>query len=328
MKRLFSFLMAVVMTMAMTLTAFAAGWQKNDVGWWYATNDAGTTWYANEWQWIDGNGDGIAECYDFDANGYMYANTTTPDGYTVNADGAWTENGVVQTKAVGAAGTTSQTVAQTTGDGVYINGVHHNAGYDPEHPLKNMVDKWNLSLSINPTHTISDENIHAILTGQMEYFTPYDQWPSAIREEARVTGTELYQWYCNWLNSWDFENASELERAEQIQKVLRGIAYDMSAVTNEYGTLDYRTLVQKKAVCAGYAMAALSLCKALGLKASVFGTGNHAYYMIKADGEIYVGNNSNLILDGPYKDMVRDKGMEAIVYDPNYVWATELTNSY
>mgnify|MGYP000107518430 FL=1 len=28
----------------------------------------------------------------------MYANTTTPDGYTVNTDGAWTVNGVVQTK--------------------------------------------------------------------------------------------------------------------------------------------------------------------------------------------------------------------------------------
>ena len=27
----------------------------------------------------------------------MLANTTTPDGCTVNADGAWTENGVVQT---------------------------------------------------------------------------------------------------------------------------------------------------------------------------------------------------------------------------------------
>ena len=101
MKRLLTITIAVVVTMSTSLTAFAAaGWQKNDVGWWYVTNDLGTVWYANTWQWIDGNGDGVAECYYFDADGYMLANTTTPDGYTVNADGAWTENGVVQVKSV------------------------------------------------------------------------------------------------------------------------------------------------------------------------------------------------------------------------------------
>ena len=53
----------------------------------------------NSWQWLDGNNDGIAESYYFDGNGYMLANTTTSDGYTVKADGAWTVNGVVQTQA-------------------------------------------------------------------------------------------------------------------------------------------------------------------------------------------------------------------------------------
>lgn len=48
--------------------------------------------------WIDGNNDGKAECYYFDSVGYMLVNTTTPDGCTVNADGAWTQNGVVQTQ--------------------------------------------------------------------------------------------------------------------------------------------------------------------------------------------------------------------------------------
>ena len=41
---------------------------------------------TNSWQWIDGNGDGVSESYYFDGNGYMLFNTTTPDGYTVNAD--------------------------------------------------------------------------------------------------------------------------------------------------------------------------------------------------------------------------------------------------
>lgn len=74
------------------------GWRQNAIGWWYATNDDGTAWHANCWQWLDGNHDGIAECYYFDVNGYALTNTVTPDGYTVNADGAWTVNGVVQVK--------------------------------------------------------------------------------------------------------------------------------------------------------------------------------------------------------------------------------------
>ena len=108
-RRFITAAFAAALTLSMAGNAFAAGWQKNDTGWWYGTNVDNTTWYANEWQWIDGNGDGVAESYCFDANGYLYTNTTTPDGYTVNADGAWTENGVVQTKAVSVSGNTENT---------------------------------------------------------------------------------------------------------------------------------------------------------------------------------------------------------------------------
>lgn len=81
-------------------TAFAKGWQQETAGWKYYLNNDNTNWYVNSWQWLDNNGDGVAECYRFNPVGYMYANTTTPDGCTVNADGAWTQNGIVQTKAV------------------------------------------------------------------------------------------------------------------------------------------------------------------------------------------------------------------------------------
>ena len=46
------------------------------------------------WQWIDGN------CYYLDSQGQnegaLYRNTTTPDGFTVDAEGRWVVNGVVQ----------------------------------------------------------------------------------------------------------------------------------------------------------------------------------------------------------------------------------------
>ena len=48
------------------------------------------------WQWIDGN------CYYLDAQGQnegaLYRNTTTPDGFTVDSEGRWVVNGVVQKK--------------------------------------------------------------------------------------------------------------------------------------------------------------------------------------------------------------------------------------
>ena len=63
------------------------GWQKNETGWWYGTNATGTTWYHDGWQWIDGNKDGISECYYFAPNGYIVTNGKTPDGYYVNKRG-------------------------------------------------------------------------------------------------------------------------------------------------------------------------------------------------------------------------------------------------
>ena len=102
MRRWMGIVGAVVFSLAMGTNAMAGVWRTgatpNKNRWWYDDEDG--SWAENEWRWLDGNKDGIAECYAFDREGWMYANTTTPDGYTVNADGAWTVNGVVQTKNV------------------------------------------------------------------------------------------------------------------------------------------------------------------------------------------------------------------------------------
>ena len=75
-----------------------ADWVKGESknAWWFDFGNG--DYFKSSWQWIDGNQDGIAECYCFDENGWMYENTTTPDGYTVNENGAWTINNIVQTK--------------------------------------------------------------------------------------------------------------------------------------------------------------------------------------------------------------------------------------
>lgn len=85
---------AFLLSFSLTTTAFAGTWKQDTSGWWYQNDDG--SYPKSIWQWIDGNGDGIAESYCFDANGYLYTNTTTPDGYTVNRDGAWMVDGIVR----------------------------------------------------------------------------------------------------------------------------------------------------------------------------------------------------------------------------------------
>lgn len=117
-KQLWTGVLTTIITFTMGITSFAAGWQKSDSGWWYATNDTGSTWHANGWQWIDGNGDGTAECYYFDGNGYCLMDTITPDGCTVNAEGAWVENGIVQTKPSQQSGQNQQSSGKYNENGI------------------------------------------------------------------------------------------------------------------------------------------------------------------------------------------------------------------
>lgn len=88
-------------TLIGSFAAFAGSWKKgvsrpND--WWFDNEDG--TYPHDGWAWLDGNKDNIAECYYFDKDGWMLANTKTPDGYLVNEGGAWVVDGKVQTKEV------------------------------------------------------------------------------------------------------------------------------------------------------------------------------------------------------------------------------------
>lgn len=71
-------------------------WIEENGRWWY---DKGDGMYLQDgWYWVDGKRDGRAECYYFDAEGWMAADCVTPDGYHVDASGAWIVDGQVQTK--------------------------------------------------------------------------------------------------------------------------------------------------------------------------------------------------------------------------------------
>lgn len=99
MKKFFnSFFISIFLTFTSLTTVSAATWLQNEIGWWYQNDDF--SYPVNGWYWIDGNNDGIAECYYFDESGYCLISTTTPDGYTVDVNGAWIVNDIVQTQAI------------------------------------------------------------------------------------------------------------------------------------------------------------------------------------------------------------------------------------
>lgn len=99
-KKFLTAALAGIIAISSFSTAFAGQWQQDPANArWKYFNDAGA-YFVNGWQWIDGNADGIAECYYFDANGYCLMNTTTPDNYTVDVNGSWVVNGIIQTQSV------------------------------------------------------------------------------------------------------------------------------------------------------------------------------------------------------------------------------------
>lgn len=97
MKKLSLLLLVLGLCSTFYISAFAGQWKRDSFGWWY---DYGNGYPQSTWDWIDGNNDGRAECYYFDNNGYALVNTYSPDGYLLNRDGAWTENGQVQYKNI------------------------------------------------------------------------------------------------------------------------------------------------------------------------------------------------------------------------------------
>lgn len=266
---------------------------------------AGTS-LAGEWQWLDHNNDGIAECY-YMENGMPLTNTITPDGYQVNEAGAWVVDDVVQTQTM------------TVNNGTTTGGVNHNAGYDPAHPLAGKIDEWNLRITntgligaSGSNTNICNENIQALLTNQMDkYYIPpvgnstnpttgTQMYVSQEDYDKNVHNTQaLYQWFCNWLNSMDFENMSELDRAREIQKVMAQVKYKIGSPTAYYAVL-----IDHEGDCSRTAMTACALAKALGLKSAVAGTTDHMVYYIQVDGKAYFGQNNDLDLDWPTPDNV------------------------
>ena len=287
-----------MLSMLASTTAFAGQWKSDANGWWYQNDDG--SYPKNTWQWIDGNKDGVSESYYFNENGYLLTNTTK-DGCTVNGDGAWTVNGVVQTQGQKVASNTAQS-------------------YDAQYPLKGRVENYLDSYDGNYVWYWTGPNmirkgvVPAGMTGLSYVYQKAVEDKNAtylvgtsgngINVLAKLAGlpatasmgtaevNNLANEVETFLNSFDWRNASDLEKATRICNRIHKASYDYDAANEadttgwsnslSYGA--YGCLVNGKAVCQGDTEAANLLAMCVGLQTMEMGDVGHTYPLFLVDG--------------------------------------------
>lgn len=259
---------------------------------------------------------------DYEAAGYtrkMYPNAkdyftydawTTPSGITVDyLNRVLDENGKIKTATAEELGLT------------YEGGKVRDVPYDANVPLKRVVDLYALNIEeLTPDNWISKshhglrghnsfilapEQIYIIskLSGQPNNFHDINWYPQKERTEYDAICDVLR----NWLNSFDFEHASEMDRAKKVRELLLKAEYDSEAAArrdSQLGEAIYNVLIKKKGVCQDFAEAAHMLCSLVGLKCDLLGSSqaDHIMYVVQVDGVPYGGDNGGLNLDQDWRE--------------------------
>lgn len=146
----------------------------------------------NTWVWLNGY------CYYItgnEKNGYFFKNGTTPDGYTVDADGRWTVNGVVQvdptygnkTVWAGYTGGYSNDEIWNYYKTVLLKPFTDIYSIDPDSAQKNRVGKAGFNMSEQRVGTIGNE-IYRNQTSTSDNFMMFD-----IEEEKWTTDKDYAQ---------------------------------------------------------------------------------------------------------------------------------------
>lgn len=239
---------------------------------------------------------------------------TTPSGITIDYVGRVLDgNGKIQTATAEQLGVS------------YEAGKIRDVPYDSNYPLKRVVDFYALNIEqITAANCNSAElNHHGLrehnqfiadnsyyiscLSGQPDNFknnAAYDN--EAKRNDAEAVVNVLR----NWLNSFDFEHMTEMERAKQIAEILKKCSYDVeAAATRNHGphTSYYRVLVERKGVCQDFTECAEFLASLVGLKHGMWASDavDHEAYVIQVDGAPYGGDNMVLDLSEDWREKTR-----------------------
>lgn len=115
----------------------------------------------------------------------------------------------------------------------------------------------------------------------------YDEWFVNGEEVAKLENVTR-----EFLNSFDWRNASDEEKAVRIVKRINQARYDYSDDLNvNKSNLTYGCLVNGTAQCGGYVNAACYLGFCVNLPVSGHGVGNHMYSLFRVNG-VWLSNDS------------------------------------
>lgn len=112
-KSLKAAMVTAALVITASMTAYAGEWKVGSKGWWYQNDDGS---YQHDGWFCDADG----KYYYFDQEGYLLTNTTTPDNYTVNENGAWVVDGVVQINHSSQAADSSQAASADKWSGYFV----------------------------------------------------------------------------------------------------------------------------------------------------------------------------------------------------------------
>ena len=158
---------ALLSAVLLSTPALAGEWRANSTGFWYINDDGSYPTYA--WQWIDGDGDGVYQCFAFDENGYLMLNQTTPDGYLVGEAGAWFDGvtPVTRTYPVGTyvAPTPIEGLRKYgyASDGTRLVTSRTGSKTNASNKTNSSSNKNNKNTSTNKTHSSSSKNNSSVL---------------------------------------------------------------------------------------------------------------------------------------------------------------------
>lgn len=292
-----------IFTMSMSFSAFAGNWLDLGFGWQYDKTGFGGL-ANNEWLWIDGNKDGIAECYYFDATGFMW-HDREKDGYSLNSDGQWVIDGVIQTKQVEIDNSKTSDIQKLIEERnakkeqcskLNFTAVTTNEDKATGYTAEGLFDSVFRYHEYSRYDKLSNQNMTVLF-----YKKPYDDVYYSFKgnvengkflklEEQDAINKATQEFLGKYIN----DKMSEYEKEQAIiNYMIEHISYGDSA--NHSGDI-YGGLILGKVVCGGYADTFAWLANAAGLnvltvQGKAYGDPKyrpeHAWNLVQLDGKWY-----------------------------------------
>lgn len=246
--------------------AMRTGWIFDNGSWYFLDTRIGGPrgGMLTGWQWIDG------KCYYLDParGGAMAAGTTTPDGYWVDASGAWAD--AAGTPYYEAGKGISSTVSVPIFDGSAGAGTSAGTG-------KSSYSGSSYTYTDSEWDDYSDSSVQY---GANDFTTGnYGMMSQDERDEVEDAIQEFKDAYITGDMS-DFEKEIVI-----IQWLVENCEYEKG--DGWENATAYSCIVNGKAQCSGYADAFLQTAKACGLNARYIYNSSHAWNLIELDGDWY-----------------------------------------